>query len=394
MVIITRYLFREIIATLLALTILLVLIYISHRFMFYLVQAAAGQIPAEFILSLLGIKLLSDMMIILPLSFFLAILLALGRMYKDNEITALAACGIAVPQHSILFLGLILSLIVGSLSLFLAPWAETQMDILRQNAKTVAELQTFTAGEFKEYQRGQGVFYAQSIDADSKYMQNIFLQLDLRQKRVLIVAAQAKQTYNQHGQLVLLLEHGYRYERSHAALDYVITQFEQHSLHIPSNFANIGRDHKSLSSVELWQSEQTLHQAELHWRLGLPIAVILLSALAVPISRTTPRQGQYAKIFAALLIYLLYQNLLNLGQKWLEQENIPLWLGLWWVHGIILIVVLFLTYLPALKLWWWLRQQETANAEIKVGHEKFKLGQKEVIIGKTKFKITSGSTPK
>lgn len=394
MIIITRYLFREIIATLLALTILLVFIYISHRFMFYLVQAAAGQIPAEFILSLLGIKLLSDMMIILPLSFFLAILLALGRMYKDNEITALAACGIAVPQHSILFLGIILSLVVGSLSLFLAPWAEAQMDILRQNARTVAELQTFTAGEFKEYQRGQGVFYAQSIDADSKYMQNIFLQLNLRQKQIIIVAAQAKQTYNQQGQLVLLLENGYRYENSHAALDYIITQFAQHSLHVPSNLINISQHHKSMSSAKLWHSEQTIHQAELHWRLGLPIAVILLSALAVPISRTTPRQGQYAKIFAALLIYLLYQNLLNLGQKWLEQETIPLWLGLWWVHGIILIIVLFLTYLPALKLWWWLRQQDAANANIQVGHEKFKLGQKEITIGKTKFKITPGPAKK
>lgn len=393
--VITRYLFREIISILFALSVLLILIYMSHRFMFYLVQAATGLIPAEFILKLLGMKLLSDMMIILPLSFFLAILLALGRLYKDNEITAMAACGIPVPSKTILLLGVLFSLVIASLSLLLAPWAEGQIDKLKQEAYSIAELQTISEGQFKEYQNGKGIFYVQSINPETKWMQNVFIQVNLPQKQVIMVASHAYQEIKQ-GDLLLILKQGYRYENSYGLLDYVITQFDQHTIQIPTlqSQQNQGENHKALPSIELWQREGLAYQAELQWRIALPISVILLAILAVPISRTTPRQGQYAKIFSGILIYLIYQNLLNIGGKWIEKGDVPLWLGIWWVHGLVLVVIFMLSYLPLIKLWWLIRQQQQDEQEIKIGHERLRLGQKEIKIGSATFKVSKGASSK
>ncbi|WP_353572124.1 LPS export ABC transporter permease LptF [Candidatus Albibeggiatoa sp. nov. BB20] len=389
--VITRYLFREIISILFALSVLLILIYMSHRFMFYLVQAATGLIPPEFILKLLGMKLLSDVMVILPLSFFLAILLALGRLYKDNEITAMAACGMPVPSKTILLLGVLFSLVIASLSLFLAPWAEGEIDKLKQEAYSVAELQTISEGQFKEYQNGKGIFYVQSINSETNWMQNVFIQVNLPQKQVIMIAQHAYQEIKE-GDLLLILKQGYRYENTYGLLDYVITEFDQHTIQISTlhNQTHQGENHKALSTLELWRRDGLAYQAELQWRIALPISVILLAILAVPISRTTPRQGQYAKIFSGILIYLIYQNLLNVGEKWIEKGDVPLWLGIWWVHGLVLLVIFILSYLPVLKLWWLLRQQQQDDQEIKIGNERFKLGQKQIKVGNTTFRVTKG----
>ena len=391
--VITRYLFREVVSILFALSILLILIYMSHRFMFYLVQAATGLIPAEFILKLLGMKLLSDVMIILPLSFFLAILLALGRLYKDNEITAMAACGMPVPSKTILLLGVLFSLLIASLSLFLAPWAEGQIDKLKQEAYSVAELQTISEGQFKEYQNGKGIFYVQSINPETNWMQNVFIQVNLPHKQVIMVAHQAYQEIKD-GDLLLILKQGYRYENSYGLLDYIITEFDQHTIQVPTLQAqnNKGENRKALPSLELWQRDTLVYQAELQWRIALPISVILLAVLAVPISRTTPRQGQYAKIFSGLLIYLIYQNLLNVGEKWVEKGDVPLWLGLWWVHGLVLLVIFVLSYIPLLKLWWLIRRQQQDEQEIKIGHERLQLSQKEIKVGSATFKVIKGAS--
>lgn len=345
--IISRYLSREILYNLSALTGLLVLIYISHRFMHYLVQAASGALPAEFIFKLVGLKLLSDLMLILPLGFFLAILLALGRLYKDNEITALAACGVAVPFKTIVGLGVLFACFIGTLSLFLSPWAESQTNVLKKQASTTAEISSFMAGRFKEFNQGNGIFYIEAIDGDE--MKNVFVQANLPDKRVILVAQQAYQT-TQANELFMVLFNGYRYEARPNSLAYVITQFGEHAIRIPKPLNDMQTDDVSaLSVTELWQKTDPVYLAELQWRFSLPLSVILLAALAVPLSHTTPRQGQYAKIFAGILIYLIYSNLLNVAQKWVEHGNVPAIVGVWWVHLTLLIIIILLIYYPHFK---------------------------------------------
>jgi len=341
--IISRYLFREILQTLLALAALLLLIYISHRFMAYLVQASVGNFPTEFILHLLTLRLLGDLMLILPLCFFLAVLLALGRLYKDNEVTAMAACGIPVPTSSIIGFGAVFALVIAFLSLMLAPWAESQRAILQVKLSSVAEVGGIAAGRFKEFRHGNGIFYVKTIDPDSDTMHSLFVQLNLAHgKRVVMVAKRGYQTV-QNGELYMVLVDGHRYESKGTQVDYVITQFAEHQIRIPKSL-DAPQDAKrdAIPTLMLLSTKDAALQAELQWRLSLPLSVILLAALAVPLSRTTPRQGHYAKILSGILIYLIYNNLLNVAKKWVERGDVVPIIGVWWVHIILLLIILFL----------------------------------------------------
>jgi lipopolysaccharide export system permease protein len=347
--IVSRYLFREILQTLLALLVLLILIYISHRFMRYLVQASVGDLPADFIFQLLALRLLSDLMLLLPLGFFLALLLALGRLYKDNEITAMAACGIPVPVMSIIGFGVGFAIIVSLFSLLLAPWAENQRIQLQVQLNTMAEVGGIAAGRFKEFNRGNGIFYVETIDKESNTMHTLFVQLNLPHKRVIMVAERGYQVI-QEGELFMVLIDGYRYESPPGGLNYMITQFAEHRIRVPKRLdAPKGDQRDVMSSYSLWFAKEPRLQAELQWRLSLPLTVILLAALAVPLSRTTPRQGQYAKILVGILIYLIYNNLLNVAKKWVERGDVPPWIGVWWVHLVLIIIIIGFFYLPVLK---------------------------------------------
>lgn len=344
--IITRYIFREIVYTLLALTALLLLIYISHRFMLYLVQAASGAIAADFILQLLGLKVLSDLMLILPLAFFLSMLLALGRLYKDNEMTALAACGAGVPFFSTMGLGVAFAVLIGLLSLVLAPWAETQGERLASQASADAEVSGIAAGRFKEFLGGNGIFYVEQIESPANTLKSIFAQANHPSAWALITAESGQQVVEDN-QLYLVLQNGYRYQTTPGELAYLQIAFTEHRILIPRRLDEPDRlDHEALPTQALIGSDQLAHQAELQWRLSLPLSVILLAALAVPLSHTTPRQGQYAKIFAGILTYLIYNNLLNVAKKWVERGEVPLEVGVWWVHGLLVLVIITLWYIP------------------------------------------------
>ncbi|WP_062153534.1 LPS export ABC transporter permease LptF [Beggiatoa leptomitoformis] len=362
--IINRYLYREIIYTLFALITLLLLIYVSNRFIGYLLQAASGALPARFIFQLLGIRVLGDLTLILPIGFFLSILLALGRLYKDNEITALAACGIPVPFNGILFFASIFAFFVGALSLYISPWAKSIEIELRTQAANAAEIGGIEAGRFKEFLKGQGVLYVETVDSKANNLEVIFAQANLPDKRIVMTAKQAYQTAKDQ-ELFLILQNGHRYEiPNENPLSYNMIDFAEHGIRIPHklNDSPPVESRTALPTQVLWRSPKAEYQAELQWRLSLPLSIILLSALAVPLSRTTPRQGQYSKIFFGILIVLIYSNLLSIAKKWVERGDTPTFIGIWWVHLLMLVIIIFLLTYPRLQQYWRRRWRRPTTA--------------------------------
>jgi lipopolysaccharide export system permease protein len=91
-------------------------------------------------------------------------------------------------------------------------------------------------------------------------------------------------------------------------------------------------------------SEDREARAELHWRIGSPLATLVLVLLALPLARTPPRASRHGQLLVALLAYILYLNLLALGRAWLASGTVPLALGLWWVHGPALAIALWLLW--------------------------------------------------
>lgn len=334
--IINRYILKEIIYTLIAVIVVLLLIFISNRFIGFLADASVGELSSDVILRLLTLKTLGSMVIILPLALFLSILLAFSRLYKDNEMVAMAACGISVRKiyGTVSVFAFLIALVVAMISFYLAPWAEEQSYRIQDIEKSSTELGGIVPGRFTETEMAEGVFYASEFSQDRSHMRDVFVQTERDGQQVILSSRTARQLVDQKtGDRYIVMEDGYRYEGIPGKPDFKIIKYDQHAMRIEEQqIIQSYRKHRALPTVSLIGSDDSRDIAELQWRISMPLSVILLALLAVPLSRTTPRQGRYAKLFVAIMIYVIYNNLMGISNSWVEDGTLAAIVGMWWVH--------------------------------------------------------------
>lgn len=344
--IIDRYLLREFVINLVAVTGVLWLIYISTRFARYLADAAVGNMPADVIFSLLGLSSLGALSILLPIGAFLAVMLSLGRMSSDNELTVMSACGISslrIMRNVLLFAGTI-AVIVAVLSLFVVPGVLSDRYELQEKAKISANTTGLIAGSFKESEDGDWTFYSQGLSANKQFMENVFIEID-REDKPLIFRSETGhfEIDSQTGDKFLVLEEGYRYEGRAGDQDFTIAQFGSHSLLIEKGQEGEVRErHKAMATSDLLARGEPRDLAEVQWRTAAALMTLLLCLLAIPLANAGPRQGRYAGFVPAVLIYIIYSNLLGVNRAWVAKGDIPVWLGGVWVHVLMLVVLLLL----------------------------------------------------
>lgn len=363
--IIERYLLREIALTFFAVTMLLLVMFFSTTFIRLSTEAMEGDYPARLLFTLFALKGVGNIVFILPFAFFIAVLLAFGRLYKDNEIVVLLACG-AGPGRlfaSVTVLALVVAIVVGYLALFFAPWAEEQTSRLLDEAGARQEIEGIIPGRFNSLGVGEPTIYAEAYDAKNKRLSGLFVQgSHVRGGKSESYVLSAKSAYEridpQSGARYLVLEDGYRYEGVLGQRDYRIIGFAEHGILIrPQPVVASSRRRDAVETAQLWNSSDGGDIAELHWRLAMPISTILLALLAVPLSKSTPRKGRYAGLFLGILAFVLYNNLLTVGRSALVKGELPATLGLWWVHGLLLVTL-------GLLLW---RRQRVRGPRIRKG---------------------------
>ncbi len=329
-----RYLLREVGQTWLAVTLILLAILVSNQFARILGDAAAGELPRDAVFTLLGLTSLNYLTILVPVSLFLSVMLALGRLYKDSEMAALTACGVGPMQvyRPLLAMTLALASLLAVLSLFIAPWALRQVDALKDTARQEAEISSLQAGQFRS--SGGIVFYAEGVTADGR-LRNVFLERRRGDSVEAVVAATAEQkTDMSRGLRVMVLYDGRRYEGVPGEPGFRIMDFEEHGIPIALSAREADEpDLEAQPFAALLSQDGPAASAELHWRLSAPFSVLMLVLLAVPLSKIDPRQGRYGKFAIAILVYIAYANLLGAGRVWLEQGQVPGFVGLWWIHG-------------------------------------------------------------
>ncbi|MDN5848962.1 MAG: LPS export ABC transporter permease LptF [Nitrococcus sp.] len=336
---ISRYLMAEVGWSWLAVTVVLLVVLLTNRLVRFLADAASGDVPANLVFVLLGLKALANLGIVLPASFFLAIVMALGRLYRDSEMAAMAACGVGPREllRALLLLAVPSALLVGYLSLVVAPWAEDTVQRVLAQAQQSNRLQGVRPGRFLELGAGQAVAYVTSVDAEG-VMHGLFARAEQDGKPVLITAERARREVDPNtGTQFLVLLDGYRYQGVPGHGEWRVIHFRQHGLNLGTSgpaHVNVHRD--ALTSWQLWQTETLAAQAELQWRLSMPLVTLVLTLLALPLSKSAPREGRYAKLITAVLAYVLYFNLLEVAQELLSDGRYPAGLGLWWVHALML----------------------------------------------------------
>lgn len=348
--IIDRYISRELLLTSLGVTLVLMLILLSSTLARLLGKAADGSIPTDAVLPLLTITGARYLILLLPLSLYLGVLLSFSRLYKDNEMAALGACGVGLKRfyRPLMVVVIPITLFLLFLTLYAMPWIAQKAQQVKADIESRSQLSGLVAGRFNEAGDGDAIMFLERQSSDGHHMENVFIHQGLENNQARVeTAASARRYKDDKGRNFILFMDGQHYQGQAGKSNYQIIEYEKHGIFIPENeVSNQATRRDAMLTSELWQSSHPVHQAELQWRLSIPLATFLLAVLALPLSYTTPRKGRYSKMALAILIYLMYSNLIGVGQTWVEQQKVPGALGIWWVHGFAIGLIVF----------WWIRR--------------------------------------
>jgi lipopolysaccharide export system permease protein len=333
--ILNRYIFRETALTWFAVTGVLLLILLTDQFARVLDDAAGAALPKNAIFAVMGLSSIQYLTILIPVGIFLAIILAFARMYRDSEMAAMMACGIGNVSlyRPILLLSVMLAAAVAWLALEAAPSAQRKVQLIAEEARKSADLAILEPGRFISFGREQAILYAERVNKDGT-LSNVFVQRRRGDKVIVVVAEQAGQRNDEElGRKVLSFQNGERYEGVPGGHEFQVMKFAEHGIPFevrPTKTGEVSKEAQTLS--ELLDVMDPAAIAEVQWRISVPITLLVLTLIAVPLSRAPPRQGRYNNLIAGILLYVIYANMLGASKVWLEQERIPVWLGLWWVH--------------------------------------------------------------
>lgn len=341
MSLIGRYVFRETLQTWLVVTLVLLVILVTNQFASVVGDAASNKLPRDAILELIGLTSIQYLTILVPVSLFLSIMLSLARLYHDSEMAALMACGFGPARlyRPLLALGVLLALAVGVLAMAIAPAAVRQIGDMAAEARREASLGLLEAGRFVTLGDTGAVLYAGEVNEEGR-LRDVFVQRRTPAGTVeVVVAAEAWQVdAGADGLRVLVFADGRRYEGEPGEGRFRVMAFAEHGIPFSLPPAGSGSaEPEARSTAGLLGSDDAADRAELHWRLSVPLTLLVLVVLAVPLARTEPRKGRFTGVAPAVLVYVIYANLLAAGRGWLEREQVPGWLGLWWVHALFLL---------------------------------------------------------
>jgi len=349
--ILDRYIFREVAVTWIAVTAVLLAILLSDRLARVLSQAAANEFPQGVVLSLIGLTAAGYLTLIVPIGFFLAIMLALGRLYHESEMAAMQACGVgpASLYRPIAILGGVIALLLVWLSFWAIPSAVARAQEIRADAYRDAQLGMLEPGRFRSFADGSVVFYAERVD-DHGILHNVHVFVDRSRharnaegQMEVWVATRAEQRGAGRSEQLFVLYDGEMYQGVPGEGQFRIMHFTEAGFPI-----SVTGPVSATSSAELKPTSELLisrdlaDRAELQARISSPILALILMVLAVPLARLRPRQGRFGRIGIAILAYFIYSLLLDSSRVWVESGAIPEYVGVWWVHALALVIGLWL----------------------------------------------------
>lgn len=308
--ILTRYLTKEVFKSQIAILFILLLIFFSQQLVRVLGSAANGKVPADLVFSLLGLGMPTMAQLMLPLCLFIAILLTFGRLYAESEITVMRACG--VGQRILVRVALILSLLTAGLAaynaLWLSPWAIQKQAAIVEDAKANPTMGALTSGQFMSTSNNNFVLFIDKINGNQINDVYLFQMKAKGQTKPSVVTAEKGELKAlPNGDQVLNLQNTLGVEGTSVLPDFRITHFDDYQAYLGHQETNTESDEAAeLSFEQLLKDKSSAAKAELHWRITLILAVPLMALIAVPMSKVNPRQGRFAKILPALLLYLIY----------------------------------------------------------------------------------------
>lgn len=343
--IIDRYLRREISVPFLVVSIVLASIFVTYSLTRFLIDAQSGLLRPSEVLQLTFLKGLISLEVLLPLSLYLAVLIGLGRLHSDSEIYAMRASGISEMRalRPIIGMAFLLAILIGLFSLFVRPWAYEASYEIKARAEAATEVDRIRPARFYSFEESGRTVFIKAVSAGGDELSEVFISTRRGGSLQVITAASGELDYFarlEHHKLTL--HNAIIYKQAIEGPE-VFAELDSFSIWIPAGERDeVGYKTKSSNTFELRFSEDREDLAEFQWRMSTPVSALLLALLAIPLSRSRPRQGRYARMLAALVIYAIYYNMLDVGRTWVELGTRA---SIWWVPGMLALLVAVL-YLP------------------------------------------------
>ncbi|MBT8448739.1 MAG: LPS export ABC transporter permease LptF [Gammaproteobacteria bacterium] len=354
--IIQRYLNREASKAAFVVLMVLLLLFMGQRFVLYLGDAAQGLIGSNLVLSLLLFQLPVFVSYLLPLSLFIGLLIALGNLYANHEITVLKACGYSPKQllKSFMPLAIFVSLISGYLTLFQVPYAVAAQQQMIAEQERKGDLSLLREGRFQQSSDSKTIIYVERIPKHDELEQVFFAQEDPSEQAFSIIFAERGRFLNdpERGNF-LVLENGHQYGGNPGNRKFQMLDFESYFMAIKSREDEQKKVKlKAIGTLELLKNPTVPNQGELQWRLSAPLSVPLLLLVALPLARVNPRQGKFGRLLPGMLVYLCYAALLIMMRSSMEEEKLSPIIGTWWVH-----LLMFAYAWSEYTNWQWLKKR-------------------------------------
>ncbi len=342
-----RSLIREFSLIAIAVVGVLLAIILTRLLILMLGKAASGDVLPEAVIGLMAFGILNNLPVLLGIGVFIAVLLALTRSYRDSEMTVWFTSGLSIASwiQPVLQFAVPVGLVSALLSFAISPWSEAQSVEYQRLLASRDEVSSVTPGVFRESRSADRVFFVDKLSERDDVVNNVFVQSTQNDRLGVMVAQKGFIETAENGDRFVVLLNGRRYEGTPGTLDYRTVDFDRYALRIePREAKPQALRPKAISTMDLLAEGKPEQIAELHWRLALPLAVVIMGLFAIPLSFVNPRSGRSWNLLFAVLTYVLYNNLLSIFQAWTAQGKIPGWLGLWPVHGAMVAILAFLFY--------------------------------------------------
>ncbi|MDY0013574.1 MAG: LPS export ABC transporter permease LptF [Rhodocyclaceae bacterium] len=321
-----------------------------------LAQAAGGRLPSESVLALIGFGAVAQLPIVLTLTVFIAVLLSLSRSYRDSEMVVWFASGVPLTAwiRPVLRFALPAVGVIAAVTLFLAPWAQLKSSEYKERVNNQDDAARVAPGVFRESSNAQRVFFVEVAAGEDGRVRNVFVNSVQDGRLGVMVAREGFLRTEPNGDRFVVLENGRRYEGVPGAADYRVMEFERYAVRLDSK-GSVELPHlpRTLSLQALLEDPSPANRGELLYRVGIPVAALVLALLAIPLSFINPRAGRAHNLVLALLTYLIYTNAISVAQAWVARGKVAFEMALWVPHLAMVVVLMALFYrrLAVFRFW-------------------------------------------
>lgn len=341
-----RALRRELVSTAGAVFTTLFTITITVMLIKILGQAAGGKIASQDVIALIGFAALRYLSVILILTGFISVLVVVTRSYQDSEMVVWFASGMSLSKWiaPVMSFGVPIVILIALLSFFVTPWANRQSAEFRERFQKREDIARVSPGRFQESSSADRIFFVEGVSGDSTKVRNVFVNTIQNGRTSVVVAKEGTIAIDERGDKFLLMDKGRRYDGVASQSDFRVIEFERYGVLVARQSQALVGDMsaRSLSTPLLLANLNNFNGGELVWRLSLPIMGLLLMLLAIPLSFVNPRGGRSANLLIALLLFIIYSNMVSVFQAAVVQKRLTLEMGWWPLHLVAALLIAFL----------------------------------------------------